>query len=525
MQQITKVEMNGEDLTGNNIKFISKIREENNVLKVTLSQDFEEGHKINLSLDSGYSWINISAAFKNGERFSKFKLNQLSFDLCAILLARANAVKLLATANAVAGFLLPVLPADATKEQVEAAVNSNYAEANSKYQNNRNAWITSVQEVESAKQIQPNYGLVESDYYYPVSEKVDVFGYFSSTAQMIGLESVKELYTMAVDQEVPESPEHIVGFFRYQGDDYEGSYHLLTMLKDWSSVVEVSIWSPFNVEIFVNSFLYYWSLWPERIWIYGDLGPTWEEIELINDKEEEAATAANLLQESRSELNDAINLFSREERKRMQEERKRIQEGGPYKTELTSMPNPVASTMTLADLSNAYITTYNGGDTWTIPTTTTTLNVNIIIDVGQSLEIGQNATFTINSGVYIHNKGTFKLMGSNPPSSRVNNYGVFINEGLITSSNRYEYFYNYGGGYFFNFNTSLTGGGSYGDNKHLYNMTAWSGSKFYDVKSTTTPEVSRYSYVYGDYIPSYGGGVPYKTPLAPIDRNVNCSES
>jgi hypothetical protein len=262
---------------------------------------------------------------------------------------------------------------------------------------------------------------------------------------------------------------------------------------------------------------YYWWWWPERIWIYGDQGPTWEEIELINEKEEEAATAANLLQESSSELNDAINLFSREERKI-------IQEGGPYSTELTSMPDPVASTMTLADLFNENITTYNGGDTWTIPTTTT-LNVNIIIDVGQRLEIGENATFTISSGVYIHNKGTFKLIGHGSPSSRVNNKGVFINEGLITSSNKYEYFYNYGGGYFFNFNTSLTGGGYWGDNKHLYYMKILSGSKFYDVKSTTTPEVSRVSSVNGDYIPSYGGGVPYKTPLAPNDRNVNCSES
>lgn len=75
--KITKVEMNGEDLSGNYKNYISKIKEENNVLKVTLLERFIEGDKILLSIDSGYSWINISNVFNPGDKCTKFKLNSL----------------------------------------------------------------------------------------------------------------------------------------------------------------------------------------------------------------------------------------------------------------------------------------------------------------------------------------------------------------------------------------------------------------------------------------------------------------
>ena len=75
--KITKVEMNGEDLSGNYKNYISKIKEENNVLKVTLLKRFEEGDEILLSIDSGYSWINISNVFNSGDKCIKFKLNSL----------------------------------------------------------------------------------------------------------------------------------------------------------------------------------------------------------------------------------------------------------------------------------------------------------------------------------------------------------------------------------------------------------------------------------------------------------------
>jgi hypothetical protein len=77
---ITKVEMNGEELSTDYKKYISKMKDENNVLKVTLRVRFERDDEICLSLDSGYSWINISKVFKIGDKCSKFKLKQLSRD-------------------------------------------------------------------------------------------------------------------------------------------------------------------------------------------------------------------------------------------------------------------------------------------------------------------------------------------------------------------------------------------------------------------------------------------------------------
>lgn len=71
-----KVEMNDVDLSANhrNIYILKKRQGDNNVLKVTLVEAFKENDKINVSLDDGYSWINISSVFKVGMIGSKFEL-------------------------------------------------------------------------------------------------------------------------------------------------------------------------------------------------------------------------------------------------------------------------------------------------------------------------------------------------------------------------------------------------------------------------------------------------------------------
>ena len=77
-----------------------------------------------------------------------------------------------------------------------------------------------------------------------------------------------------------------------------------------------------------------------------------------------------------------------------------------------------------------------------------------------------------------------------------------MNEGLIKSSNQYEYFYNNSGGKFYNLNLNQ------GDaiTQELYNFTGRNGSVIFDIKSTFN--LGRYYYNYGAYTGDYVGGIP-----------------
>ena len=90
-----------------------------------------------------------------------------------------------------------------------------------------------------------------------------------------------------------------------------------------------------------------------------------------------------------------------------------------------------------------------------------------------------------------------------------------MNEGLIQSSNKYEYFYNKSGGSFYNLNPNQKDGVA----NQLYNFSGQSGSAIFDVKSEF--KFGRYNYNYGIYTGDYLENPLAKNPLAknPLAKN------
>ena len=139
------------------------------------------------------------------------------------------------------------------------------------------------------------------------------------------------------------------------------------------------------------------------------------------------------------------------------------------------------------------------------------------IDLTEDLIIESNETLFINTNIQlnisakVHNKGIVFLTGNTNNQTTVNNYGVFVNEGLIKSSNQYEYFYNKSGGEFYNLNLNQ------GDaiTQELYHFSSRSGSVIFDVKSTFN--FGRLNTISGDYTGDYVGGIPYEVAL--LDGN------
>ena len=139
------------------------------------------------------------------------------------------------------------------------------------------------------------------------------------------------------------------------------------------------------------------------------------------------------------------------------------------------------------------------------------------IDLTEDLIIESNETLFINTNIQlniysiIHNKGRFFLTGNTDNQTTVNNYGMFVNEGLVQSSNQYEYFYNMSGGKFYNLNPNQRDGVA----NQLYRFNAQSGSAVFDVKSAFN--FGRYNSNYGAYTGDYTGGIPHE--VAPRDGN------
>ena len=139
------------------------------------------------------------------------------------------------------------------------------------------------------------------------------------------------------------------------------------------------------------------------------------------------------------------------------------------------------------------------------------------IDLTEDLIIESNETLFINTNIQlnisakVHNKGIVFLTGNTNNQTTVNNYGVFVNEGLIQSSNKYEYFYNKSGGKFYNLNLNQKDGVA----NQLYNFSGQSGSAIFDVKSAF--KFGRYNYNSGSYTGDYTGEIPYEVAL--LDGN------
>ena len=135
------------------------------------------------------------------------------------------------------------------------------------------------------------------------------------------------------------------------------------------------------------------------------------------------------------------------------------------------------------------------------------LNENLIIESNETLFINADIKFDIPANVYVYNKGIVFLTGTTQTQTTINNYGIFINENLIKSSNQYEYFYNKSGGSFYNLNPNQ------GDaiTNELYSFSGASGSVIFDVKSTLN--LGRYNNNYGAYTGGYTGGIPEGAPI------------
>ena len=139
------------------------------------------------------------------------------------------------------------------------------------------------------------------------------------------------------------------------------------------------------------------------------------------------------------------------------------------------------------------------------------------IDLTEDLIIGSNETLFINTNIQlnissnIHNKGIVFLTGNTDNQTTINNYGVFVNEGLVQSSNQYEYFYNMSGGKFYNLNPNQRDGVA----NQLYRFNAQSGSAVFDVKSAF--KFGRFNSNDGSYTGDYTGGIPYEVAL--LDGN------
>ena len=168
--------------------------------------------------------------------------------------------------------------------------------------------------------------------------------------------------------------------------------------------------------------------------------------------------------------------------------------------------NGISVYKNLDDLVNSSLTD-NGNGIYNL-VSNYTLNEHLIIESNETLFISDDIQFDIAANVYIYNKGTIFLTGTTQTQTKICNYGIIINENLIESSNKYEYFYNKSGAIFYNLNPNQVG--SAGDG--LYNFSSQSGSAIFDVKSTLN--LGRYNYNYGAYTGGYAGGIPAGAPIA-----------
>jgi len=164
----------------------------------------------------------------------------------------------------------------------------------------------------------------------------------------------------------------------------------------------------------------------------------------------------------------------------------------------------------LADLVGGSLTD-DGNGNYTL-VSNIDLTEDLIIESNETLFINTNIKLNISANV--HNKGIVFLTGNKDRvdgilnQTTINNYGVFVNEGLIQSSNKYEYFYNKSGGSFYNLNPNQKDGVA----NQLYNFSGQFGSAIFDVKSEF--KFGRYNYNYGIYTGDYLENPLAKKPLA-----------
>ena len=162
----------------------------------------------------------------------------------------------------------------------------------------------------------------------------------------------------------------------------------------------------------------------------------------------------------------------------------------------------------LADLVGGSLTD-DGNGNYTL-VSNIDLTEDLIIESNETLFIKTNKQLNISANV--HNKGIVFLRGNTDNQTTINNYGVFVNEGLVRSSNQYEYFYNNSGGKFYNLNTNQRDEVT----NQLYYFSNRSGSAIFDVKSTF--KLSRVSSNSGSYTGDYTGGIPHEVAI--LDGNI-----
>ena len=162
----------------------------------------------------------------------------------------------------------------------------------------------------------------------------------------------------------------------------------------------------------------------------------------------------------------------------------------------------------LADLVGGSLTD-DGNGNYTL-VSNIDLTEDLIIESNETLFINTNKQLNISANV--HNKGIVFLRGNTDNQTTINNYGVFVNEGLVRSSNQYEYFYNNSGGKFYNLNTNQRDEVT----NQLYYFSNRSGSAIFDVKSTF--KLSRVSSNSGSYTGDYTGGIPHEVAI--LDGNI-----
>ena len=165
------------------------------------------------------------------------------------------------------------------------------------------------------------------------------------------------------------------------------------------------------------------------------------------------------------------------------------------------------SPISLSDLAATSAVVTSNGKEYHV-TQSYTLTKDLIIEYDEILFIDVVVEFTINSDVYVYNGGLVFLIGDGI-QTKISNHGIFVNKGMVSSSNINEYFYTKSDGYFYNLNPNQVGGGDYGDSSALYNFTGETGSKVFDVKTGSTPNLARNNDIQPDeYTSNYQGGIP-----------------
>lgn len=76
---VKEIKINDKKLFGNYKNYISKNKNYKNIVMVLLNKKFKKNDNITISLDSGYSWVDISEMFSEGDSCVKFELSAISF--------------------------------------------------------------------------------------------------------------------------------------------------------------------------------------------------------------------------------------------------------------------------------------------------------------------------------------------------------------------------------------------------------------------------------------------------------------